>query len=215
MHVNHPAAAEQSHQYARTANQRLRRPSSLRVISTCIHLASLQVESAPNNYSMVPREHSGIRDVQKVPMEKQVAAPPTMTKSRSFVSTRLEPIIRGRGIVEGGRSRLIISTFDSDETTIMSSSRLIYPCSPMPPRTIKDPRSWTQAAPNLERRTTVSFSRTSALLKVMVGPCACYVSFAPLSCPENTTFKGESRCIFDTQEERANELRWCEILQRQ
>lgn len=103
-------------------------------------------------------------------MEKQVAAPPMMTNSWSSESTTLEPIINGRGVSAGAmRSLFNGSIFPVVETAMISSSRLMYPELPTPPRRMKEFGSWTQAPPNLVRRATVWSLIPSAASKIMVG----------------------------------------------
>lgn len=103
-------------------------------------------------------------------MEKQVAAPPMMTSSWSSESTTLEPIIKGRGGSAGAmRSLFNGSIFPVVETMMISSSRLMYPELPTPPRRMKEFGSWTQAPPNLVRRATVWSLIPSAASKITVG----------------------------------------------
>lgn len=113
-----------------------------------------------------------------MPIEKHVAAPPTRIKSPSAESTTLEPTINGLGTSASGRtSRAVASIFDSEVVnTMISSSRLTKPSVPTPPRRTKNPRPWAQAAPNLDRRKTVSLPRTWASVKVMVGFCSVGIS---------------------------------------
>lgn len=104
-------------------------------------------------------------------MEKHVAAPPIITISRSSVKTTLEPTIKGRGVSDVGIVTRVTAWISDPEVekTVMSSSRLIVPSQPTPPRTIKEPRSWMLMAPNLDRSLGVSFPCTIASLKLMVG----------------------------------------------
>lgn len=141
---------------------------------------STRCRSAPNimgGHECFNPKFGGVigKNVQKVPIEKQVAAPPMMTMSPSFVNATLEPIIRGRGISEvpsevGIDSRLTTWILEPRvEKTAMSSSRLITPWQPTPPAIINKSWCWICAAPTLDKRVTVSSPTTVVSEKVMVG----------------------------------------------
>lgn len=81
-------------------------------------------------------------DIQKVPMEKHVAAPPIMMISWFSVSAILEPTINGCGTLEIGITSLVTACISDSvvEKTTMSFSWLTVPSQPTPPRTINESR---------------------------------------------------------------------------
>lgn len=178
-------ASEQPRQCARASRPR-RIPvcllAYLQTNSTYIRPASLHLLLALLSRDLGMEACKGIGS-QKVPIEKHVAPPPMMTKSRSSVSTALEPTSKGRGIPASGRSSRLVASMLEPEVwnTTISSWRRKSPSQPTPPRRMIFDSSCTQDAPNLNRSRTVSSPRTSASLNVMVGFCA-GMSMLPRDC---------------------------------